>query len=176
MIMARFEPENNIEMVLEGVSKSSSNTPILVIGNHNTKYGIYLKEKFSNYENIRFLGAVYNLEHLDNLRYYSNLYFHGHTVGGTNPSLLEAMGSQALIAAHNNDFNTGVLANNAYFFNSADEVKKIIDTIKKIDNLQFVKNNYAAVAEKFNWNKINEEYIQFFNKCLAGNTSRSKAK
>jgi hypothetical protein len=176
MIMARFEPENNLEMVLQGVTDSECEHPILVIGNHNTKYGDYLKTKFASCKKIIFLGAIYNLNHLDNLRYFSNLYFHGHTVGGTNPSLLEAMGSQALIAAHNNDFNKGVLANNAYFFNSADEVKKIIDTIKKIDNLQFVKNNFDAIADKFNWNKINEEYLQFFNKCLAGNTSRSKAK
>ena len=86
------------------------------------------------------------------------------------------MTAVAALSTNSMDFNKGVLANNAYFFNSADEVKKIIDTIKKIDNLQFVKNNYAAIAEKFNWNKINEEYLQFFNKCLAGNTSRSKAK
>lgn len=172
MIMARFEPENNIEMVLEGVSKSSSNTPILVIGNHNTKYGIYLKEKFSNYENIRFLGAVYNLEHLDNLRYYSNLYFHGHTVGGTNPSLLEAMASKALVIAHNNEFNKGVLLENAYYFSSAEEVKKILNSIKKSNNLQFVENNYAAIASTFNWEKINEEYLQLFKQCLERNFRR----
>lgn len=62
------------------------------------------------------MGGIYNLEHLNNLRYYSKLYFHGHSVGGTNPSLLEAMASQALIAAHNNDFNKGVLKENAFYF------------------------------------------------------------
>jgi hypothetical protein len=176
MIMARFEPENNLEMVLQGVQASENKQPILVIGNHETKYGEYLKNKFSTCNKIKFLGAIYNLNHLDNLRYFSNLYFHGHTVGGTNPSLLEAMGSQALVVAHDNHFNKGVLENNAYYFNSADEVKKIIDSIKKIDNLQFVKNNYDAITEKFNWIKINEEYLQFFTKCLARNTSRTKAK
>ena len=176
MIMARFEPENNLEMVLQGVQASENKQPILVIGNHETKYGEYLKNKFVSCKKIQFLGAIYNLNHLDNLRYFSNLYFHGHTVGGTNPSLLEAMGSQALVVAHDNHFNKGVLENNAYYFNSADEVKKIIDSIKKIDNLQFVKNNYNAITEKFNWIKINEEYLQFFTKCLARNTSRTKAK
>jgi hypothetical protein len=174
MIMARFEPENNLEMVMQGVVDSENDQPILVIGNHNTKYGLFLKHKFSKCKKIKFLGAIYDLNHLDNLRYFSNLYFHGHTVGGTNPSLLEAMGSQALIIAHNNHFNKGVLGTNAYFFNSVDEVKKILNTIKKIDNLPFIKNNYIAIAEKFNWNKINEEYLQFFNKCLAGDTSRAK--
>jgi len=172
MIMARFEPENNLDMVLEGVTMAENKTPILVIGNHNTKYGSYLKNKFESFSHIRFLGAVYNLDHLNNLRYYSNLYFHGHTVGGTNPSLLEAMASNALIAAHNNDFNKGVLKENAYYFSNADEVKKILNSIKKSDNLQFVANNYNSIASTFNWEKINEQYLQLFKQCLEGFSRR----
>ena len=172
MIMARFEPENNLDMVLEGVTLSKNKTLILVIGNHNTKYGTYLKNKYEAYSNIRFLGAVYNLDHLNNLRYYSNIYFHGHTVGGTNPSLLEAMASKALIAAHNNDFNKGVLDENAFYFSKAEEVKKILNTIKKSDNLQFVENNYVAIASTFNWEKINEQYLQLFKQCLEGSSRR----
>jgi len=116
MIMARFEPENNLDMVLEGVAMTEDQTPILVIGKHETKYGTYLKNKFKKQDKIRFLGGIYNLEHLDNLRYFSKLYFHGHSVGGTNPSLLEAMASKALIVAHNNDFNKGILKNNSFYF------------------------------------------------------------
>jgi glycosyltransferase involved in cell wall biosynthesis len=173
MIMARFEPENNLDMVLEGVAMAEDKMPILVIGNHNTKYGTYLKNKFEAFSHIRFLGAVYNLDHLNNLRYYSNLYFHGHTVGGTNPSLLEAMASKALIAAHNNDFNKGVLKENAFYFSTAEEVKKILNEIKKSNNLQFVENNYDAIASAFNWEKINEQYLQLFRQCLEG-ASRGK--
>ena len=86
MIMARFEPENNLDMVLEGVALAEAKTTILVVGNHNTKYGEYLKNKFKSQKNIRFVGGIYNLPVLDNLRYFSNIYFHGHSVGGTNPS------------------------------------------------------------------------------------------
>lgn len=171
MIMARFEPENNIEMVLEGFSISETKVPILVIGNYNTKYGTYLKDKFSKFKNIRFLGAVYNLVHLNNLRYFSNLYFHGHSVGGTNPSLLEAMGSKALIAAHNNDFNRGVLSENAFYFSSANEVKKILNRIKKSDNLQFVESNFELIGKYFNWEKINEQYLQLFERCFKRNSN-----
>ena len=172
MIMARFEPENNLDMVLEGVTLSESKNPLLVIGNHNTKYGTYLKNKFKTNTNILFIGAVFNLNHLDNLRFYSNLYFHGHTVGGTNPSLLEAMASKALVAAHNNDFNKGVLKENAFYFSTPEEVKKIVETVKKIDTLQFVENNYAAIASIFNWEKINEQYLQLFKQCLEETTRR----
>ncbi len=173
MIMARFEPENNLDMVLEGVALNSEDqTPILVIGKHETKYGSYLKDKFKSYSNIRFIGGVYNLEHLNNLRYFSNLYFHGHSVGGTNPSLLEAMASQALVIAHNNDFNKGVLKENAYYFSNPTEVKKILNTIKKSDNLHFIKNNYQAIANDFNWEKINGDYLQLFEKCMEQSSKR----
>ena len=173
MIMARFEPENNLDMVLEGVALNSEDkTPILVIGNHNTKHGEYLKNKFKTNQNIRFLGGIYNLEHLDNLRYFSNLYFHGHSVGGTNPSLLEAMASQALVIAHNNDFNKGVLQESAYYFGNSQEVKNILEKIKKIDNLPMVQNNYIAIEKNFNWNKINDEYLQLFEECFSRNQAR----
>ncbi|MDP5001482.1 MAG: DUF1972 domain-containing protein [Flavobacterium sp.] len=173
MVMARFEPENNLDMVLEGVALNKEDkTPILVIGKHETKYGAYLKNKFKNFQNIRFIGGIYNLEHLNNLRYFSNLYFHGHSVGGTNPSLLEAMASQALVIAHNNDFNKGVLKENAYYFSNSIEVKKILNTVKKNDNLHFIKNNYQAIANDFNWEKINGDYLQLFEKCMGESSKR----
>ena len=174
MIMARFEPENNLDMVLEGVTLNEDKTPILVIGKHETKYGEYLKNKFKNNKNILFLGGIYNLEHLDNLRYFSNLYFHGHSVGGTNPSLLEAMASKALIVAHNNDFNKGILQENGYYFSNPEEVKNILNKIKKNDNLQMVQNNYEAIVNQFNWNKINGEYLQLFEQCFSRNKARKQ--
>ncbi len=167
MIMARFEPENNIDMVLEGVAMCEKKTLIIVIGNHETKYGDYLKNKFKSHKNIRFVGGIYNLEHLNNLRYFSNIYFHGHSVGGTNPSLLEAMASKALVIAHNNGFNKAIIKENGYYFSNAEEVKNLLQTIKKSDNLPLVQNNFEAIENEFNWNKINGEYLQLFEKCIS---------
>lgn len=116
------------------------------------------------------MGGIYNLEHLNNLRYYSKFYFHGHSVGGTNPSLLEAMASKAFILAHNNDFNKGVLKENAYYFSSPEEVKKLLQTIKKNDNLQFIENNFKAIVNDFNWDKINGQYLQLFEECFNRHT------
>ena len=82
------------------------------------------------------------------------------------------MASQALVIAHNNDFNKGVLKENAYYFSNPEEVKKILNTVKKNDNLQFVENNYAAIASTFNWEKINEQYLQLFKQCLEGASRR----
>jgi glycosyltransferase involved in cell wall biosynthesis len=154
--------------VLEGVALNDADkTPILVVGNHNTKYGSYLKNKFAAYPHIRFMGGIYNLAHLNSLRFFSNLYFHGHSVGGTNPSLLEAMASQALIAAHNNDFNRSILKENAYYFGTAAEVKNILQKVKKSDNLAQVSNNLKAIEEEFNWDNINGSYLHLFEQCLA---------
>ncbi|WP_291099188.1 MULTISPECIES: DUF1972 domain-containing protein [unclassified Flavobacterium] len=167
MILARLEPENNIETILDGVVLSQDETIILVIGNHDTKFGNYLKKKFNDKSNIRFIGALFNQANLDNLRYYSNLYFHGHSVGGTNPSLLEAMASKALIIAHNNDFNRAILKENAYYFSNAVEVKKRILEIKKNDNLQLIQNNFDAILSEYNWDKINGTYLQLFQKSIS---------
>ncbi len=83
MLIARLEPENSIDIILEGVAKANVARPFLVIGNHNTTYGNYLKEKFSNSSQIKFIGGIYDINLLNNLRYYSNLYFHGHHIQNT---------------------------------------------------------------------------------------------
>lgn len=166
MLMARFEPENNLEMVLDGVVLSGQNTPILVVGKHETKFGNYLKNKYKNHAHIRFLGAIYLINDLNNLRYFCHFYFHGHSVGGTNPSLLEAMASQAFILAHNNDFNKGILKENAFYFKNPQEVKNLLLTVQKNSNLQFITNNFQTIKREFNWNHINEQYLQLLEQCL----------
>lgn len=172
MILARLEPENSIEMILDGAVLSNDKTPLLVIGDHKKKFGEYLKEKFKNHPHIKFLGALYNLQHLNNLRCFSNLYFHGHTVGGTNPSLLEAMASQAMILAHSNEFNKGILKENAFYFSNAEEVKDLILRIKKIDNLHLIQNNLQAISKEFNWEKINGQYLRLFEECFSRSEKR----
>lgn len=161
MLIARLEPENSIEVILDGVAKSSVKRKFLVIGKHETKYGEYLKEKFKNETNIIFVGGVYNQSKLDNLRCFSNIYFHGHTVGGTNPSLLEAMGSKALICANNNEFNSAILGKDAFYFNTSNEVTKVIDSIKKVDYNQYMDNNIEKIKNIYEWETIIDQYENF---------------
>ncbi|OMP32706.1 glycosyl transferase family 1 [Mangrovimonas sp. DI 80] len=164
MLVARFEPENNIEAILDGVSLSRRKEIFLVIGKHNiNKFGSYLKNKYKNHEHIKFIGGVYNLEHLNNLRYYSRFYFHGHSVGGTNPSLLEAMASGALIVANDNVFNKSILKENALYFQDHKDVLNIIETENIFDRNKenFKKNNFNEVKMNFNWDLINFQYEEF---------------
>ncbi len=167
MLVARFEPENNLEVILDGVAMADTKTPFLVVGKHNiNKFGTYLKSKFKNVEHIRFMGGIYNLEHLNNLRYYSKLYFHGHSVGGTNPSLLEAMASKALIIAHDNEFTKSILEEDAFYFASKDDVKQHIDGLIKKVYRDKIENNYKKIEDNFKWELINKKYLDLFHECI----------
>lgn len=159
MLIARLEPENNIETILDGACMSEIKMTFLVIGKYNNKYGKYLKKKFEQYNFIRFIGGIYNLEHLNNLRYFSNLYFHGHSVGGTNPSLLEAMASQAFIVANNNIFNSAILGEDALYFNDSNDVTKIINTVQRSKTNDFTDNNLLKVKTKYRWDIVNKTYF-----------------
>ncbi|MEZ4857333.1 MAG: DUF1972 domain-containing protein [Flavobacteriaceae bacterium] len=166
MLLARMEPENNIEMILDGVASSTVTMPFLVIGSTNNTFGTYLKDKYKAQENIRFLEGVYNIEHLNNLRYYSNLYFHGHSVGGTNPSLLEAMASHSLIIAHHNEFNQSILEEDGFYFNTKEEVSFHIENTTKEKNLKKVAACMEKIKTHFDWDIINKSYLDFLNNCV----------
>ncbi len=166
MLVARFEPENNLEMILDGAVLSGLKTTFLVIGKHDSnKFGAYLKTKYKHEPYIKFIGGVYDLEHLNNLRYYSSLYFHGHSVGGTNPSLLEAMASRALIIAHDNEFNQSILEHSAFYFQSKNDVSNLISTIKKSAHNEKIERCFEKINETFTWERINNMYLEFFNDC-----------
>ncbi len=169
MLIARMEPENSIEIILDGVVQSGNKLPFLVVGKHDAnKFGHYLKEKFKDYPSIRFVGGIYNQNHLNNLRYHSNLYFHGHTVGGTNPSLLEAMGSNSLIVAHNNKFNAAILEEDAFYFRDADEVARTLENVdNKQDYTHYLENNTQKIKEKYTWELINQTYLDYFEETYA---------
>ncbi|MEO8932801.1 MAG: DUF1972 domain-containing protein [Xanthomarina sp.] len=172
MLIARMEPENNIEVILDGVTSARTKDTFLVIGKHDVnKFGAYLKEKYKDQEHIKFIGGVYNLDHLNNLRYYSKLYFHGHSVGGTNPSLLEAMASGALIVANDNVFNKSILKSNALYFKNCTDVNEIIDDESIYDKHKeaFKIDNTEEIKTSFNWDLINGKYETYLMSILDNN-------
>ena len=166
MLIARLEPENSIEIILDGVVKSANTLPFLVIGNHETKFGAYLKEKFIHNVNIQFVGGIYDINKLNNLRCFSNIYFHGHTVGGTNPSLLEAMGSNALICANDNEFNSAILNEDAFYFSNDDDVAEVIRNVSYENYIEKVRNNRRKITELYTWEKIVKDYETLFTTLL----------
>ena len=162
ILIARLEPENNIETILKGISESGIERDFVVVGNYKTDYGNYIKNKFTN-KKIKFLGAIYNKNVIDNLRYFSNIYFHGHTVGGTNPSLLEAMATSCLICANKNEFNFAILGEDAYYFENSEQVSS---TCLKVNNKMMeadkINSNIEKVKNLYSYKKIINDYFEHF--------------
>jgi glycosyltransferase involved in cell wall biosynthesis len=166
LIIARMEPENNIEMMLDGFSSSTSQNKMVVIGNPTNQFGTYLQNKFQTDSRVIFLGAIYDKAKLHSLKAFSAFYFHGHSAGGTNPSLLEAMASGALIAANNNEFNVSLLQKDAYYFLDAEEVKSLVETVSHGQKEEtMIANNIRKIREEFTWTKIIDEYTDLIFEC-----------
>lgn len=166
LLMARMEPENNIEAILEGFNNSNSSKLFKVLGDTGNRFGKFIRHRFKNDERIQFKGAIFDNAKVRALQNNSYLYFHGHSVGGTNPSLLEAMASEALIAAHNNPFNKSVLNTDAYYFSDSEEVRYLVETVRRAGNERvMIKNNLDKIAFQFSWEKIVDEYESFITEC-----------
>jgi glycosyltransferase involved in cell wall biosynthesis len=166
LLMARMEPENNIETILDGFTNSNSEKSFKVLGDTQNKFGKFITHKFRNDERIEFKGSNFNNATVRSLQNNSYLYFHGHSVGGTNPSLLEAMASEALIVAHNNPFNKSVLAEDAFYFNNAVDVRKLVETVQRKDpEHQMVQNNLLKIRYQFNWEMVITAYEEFIIDC-----------
>ncbi|HEY0680621.1 MAG TPA: DUF1972 domain-containing protein [Chitinophagaceae bacterium] len=162
MLIARMEPENNIETIIRGCLVSDSAKPLLIIGNHRNKFGRYLTGRYVD-KRIIFYGAVYDLETLNQLRYHSHYYFHGHSVGGTNPSLLEAMASHALIVAHDNDFNRAVLADDAYYFRNSNDITALLNAGQNRSGEAIkIQNNLGKIRTDFSWDHIADQLEKTF--------------
>ena len=166
MLISRFEPENNIDMILEGYVKSKKEFAFLVIGNYDdTGYGKLLKSKYTNNKNIKFLGGIFDKKQLDNLRNFSRFYFHGHSVGGTNPSLIDAMASKVIIIAHDNAFNRAVLKQDGFYFKNSADIDKLLHEIGNKEFNSKIDSNMMKIETYYNSDNINNEYLDFFNEC-----------
>ena len=166
LTIARLEPENNLEMMLDGYVSSGIKIPYFVVGNHLTSYGDFLKDKYRN-SDIIFLGGIFNKHHLDNMRYYSKYYLHGHSVGGTNPALLEAMAINTFILAHDNKFNKSVVGQNAFYFNSASALANLLDDKAILKSkIKFAENNINRIDEAYRWPIVVNKYESYFKGIL----------
>jgi len=165
IVIARMEPENNIEMILKGFLHSKKERDLVIVGSLDTKFGKYISAKYND-NSIKYFGFVSGIDELNSLRYFSNLYFHGHSVGGTNPSLLEAMASDSLICAHDNIFNKSILEKDAYYFTNFKQITDLINSKIKAKENVFVINNKQKINDLYSWGKIVDDYNSFFHKII----------
>jgi glycosyltransferase involved in cell wall biosynthesis len=160
--VCRIEPENNIHIILEAFSKFEE-LNIVIIGNwSNSEYGKELKNKYSNFKNIFLLDPIYDQQLLNQIRSNCYIYMHGHSAGGTNPSLVEAMYLELPIFAYGIQYNRETTQNKALYFNDKDELIELLKNTDK-EKLQEIATNMKIVAEEnYTWKKISEQYSKLF--------------
>lgn len=159
LVVARPEPENQIHVTLEAFERSEKKRPMVVLGNFEVNdYGRQLRARHTD---VHFAGGVYNAPVLNELRRRSSLYIHGHSVGGTNPSLIEAMAAGALLVSHDNPFNRWVMGGDAsgLFFRNAEDLAVHLDNPPDAA----LRESMIAAArqrcvEQFLWCRILDEY------------------
>ncbi|MDB9913100.1 DUF1972 domain-containing protein [Flavobacteriaceae bacterium] len=162
--VCRIEPENNIHLILEAFKKKQ-NIDLIIIGNWNySKYGQELKKQYSNLKNLILLDPIYDQVTLDELRSNCGLYIHGHSVGGTNPSLVEAMNLGLCIVSFNVDYNIETTENKALYFNDEKDLINILDNYKNnlIDVIEHKSSMKEIANRRYKWNIITEKYSEIF--------------
>ena len=160
--VCRIEPENNIHVILDAFT--SSDLPIVLIGNwQKSDYGLKLKEQFSKYSSILLLDPIYDQQVLDEIRSNCSIYVHGHSAGGTNPSLVEAMNLGLPIIAYDVSYNRETTFNKAAYFKSAEELQELIKQLNKND-LQNIASEMKRIAqEQYTWAKISDQYYKLIS-------------
>lgn len=158
LVVARFEPENHVLEIVEGFRRSSANHPLVVVGSapYSADYTQAIRDAAREDPRIRFLGGVYDQDLLDALYLHAYTYAHGHSVGGTNPSLLRAMGAGTAVIAFDVPFNREVLADEAWFFEDARGAAIHFSTVETDAALAlaFGDRARARARDEFRWDDV----------------------
>lgn len=163
LIVCRVEPENHIYETISGFVASESPYPLIVVGNVKAETEYARKVASLESDRVRMIGTVYDKQKLQALRYHCLAYFHGHSVGGTNPSLLEAMGCGNLVVAHDNSFNREVLGAAGWFFNAPEDIPALVQQIETLDpSAEAEARAYVRerVRSEYNWERVAAAYMQ----------------
>ena len=164
--VCRIEPENNVHEVLEAFAVLSKYT-MVIVGNWNySDYGKSLKEKYGHHTNIFLLDPIYNQRKLDLLRGNALIYIHGHSAGGTNPSLVEAMYLGLPIIAFRVSYNRTTTENKALYFKDHVDLKILIENIK-IKELKEIGEGMKLIADRrYTWPIITKKYKELVGEVL----------
>lgn len=160
LVVCRFEPENHVEEIITGFVSSNSEHSLILVGDHKARTSYVERLLVQKDKRVRFVGPIYDSQELISLRYYCRAYVHGHSVGGTNPSLLEAMGCSNLIVAHDNPFNREVLDDSGLYFDSPLSLSRILTEIEceRIQRDSLRKRAQARASKYYSWSLITSTY------------------
>lgn len=159
--VCRIEPENNVEMQLKAFKECDIGMPYVVVGNWNANdYGMRLYHDYSKVPNIILYNPIYEMEELNVLRSNCFFYLHGHSAGGTNPSLVEAMYLALPVIAYGVNYNRETTFGRALYFNNFEELKQLLFKIRDLDREQMMHDLYKLAKKNYSWKAISKKYIQ----------------
>jgi len=162
LAVSRIEPENNIHVILSAFSEIPSRN-IVIVGNwKNSGYGRSLRKKFACYKNILMYDPVYDPDTINTLRAGCEIYIHGYSAGGTNPSLVEAMYAGRPVIAYDAVFNRVTTMNRAFYFKSKDDLVLLLNnmTVRQLEEKG--KSLKEAAIKKYRWKAVSEKYAGLF--------------
>lgn len=157
--VCRIEPENNVHMVVEAFAQSPERNLVIVGNWNNSEYGRGVKQRYAAHTNIRLLDPIYDLGKLHSLRSHAQLYVHGHSAGGTNPSLVEAMHFGKPVFAYDCDFNRCSTENKALFFADAAELAQLIALSSKATLTQSGLDMLEIAQRRYTWKIVAQQYF-----------------
>lgn len=170
LIINRFVPENNYELILSEFMSSNTTCDLVLVTNFNKEFKFYQelenKLKFSNDKRIKFVGTIYESNVLEYLRRNSRGYINGHTLGGTNPGLLEAMSTAEVCLVYDVIFARQVGLDCVIYYDKGDQ--SLVNAIKYCDSLSNKEREHYSdkskkrMKETYVWSKIVKQYNDFF--------------
>lgn len=161
LVVARFEPENHVEMIVEGYTQSGARKPLVVVGSapYSDEYTAQVHALAD--DRVRFLGGLWDQAQLDQLYAGCCTYLHGHSVGGTNPSLLRALGAGAPVVAFDVDFNREVADDAGRYFSTAGEVAFLVEAAEKDERAGVDLGELSrARAALYDWDEVADGYAR----------------
>ncbi len=166
LALCRIEPENHVHTILEAWAQLD--TPLVFVGNWaNSQYGCELKERFVDTTNLHLLDPVYEPATLYAIRARATLYVHGHSAGGTNPSLVEMMHFGIPILAHGCIFNRHSTENKARYFETTTDLYREVSTLTSLDAAIIGANMRDIAIHLYTWKRISNAYFELLKQTEA---------
>lgn len=165
LVVCRLEPENHVKEIIEGYLASGSRRSLLVVGDDRIESDYVRSVCELGSARVRFVGTLYDAPLLQALRYYCFAYFHGHSVGGTNPSLLEAMGCSSLVVAHDNPFNREVLGHCGLFFSTPQQLAKCVCWAESHEEgcARLKSEAVLRIKTLYDWELVTDRYCELLS-------------
>jgi glycosyltransferase involved in cell wall biosynthesis len=170
LVVARFEPENNVSEIVRGYVSSSCTMPLAVVGDsaYGDDYRTQVLRSADGDPRVRFLGSLWDQDLLDALYASAASYLHGHSVGGTNPSLLRAMGAGAPVIANAVPFNREVAGENGRYFSSPEELARECESVES--NPEGARRRGEAgrvdICTRYQWDEVAASYEKLAHELL----------